>query len=115
MEVEELKEKLEQKLNQELQIFKEKLRNSDPDIIMDKAYELVSKEEIVYIITEKNYTKSELMGLLKTNGILNHCYDEWLKSDENYSEALDYSVNRRINSILDNIKKKEIQKNRDAR
>ena len=76
METKELKEKLEQKLNQELQTFKENLRNNNPDIIMDKAYELVSKEEIIYIITEKDYSKSELTGLLKANGILNHCYDE---------------------------------------
>ena len=113
MEIEELREKLEEKVNKELQDFKENLVDSKPSAIIDKAYELVSKEEMTYKIMERDYTNAEIKALLKTNNILDQCYYEWLKSDGNFSEALEYTVDEKVNSILEESRRKN--RNRDSR
>lgn len=115
MELEELKEKFEEKINNELNEFKENLLQCEPKMIMDRAYELVSKEEMTYKITEKEYTKTEIKALLKRDGILDECYDEWLKSDGNFNEILEYAVDTRIDLILQDFKEKNRQKNKDSR
>lgn len=110
-----LKRNFEEKVNKELKKFKENLLQYNPKIIIDKAYELVSKEEMVYKITDRYYTTSELKYLLKTEGILDECYDEWLKSDGNFNEVLEYAVDNRIKLILDDFEDRNKQKIRESR
>lgn len=61
---------------------------------------------MVYKIKDKDYTVSDLKALLKTDGILQECYDEWLKSDGNFNEVLEYAVDERIDLIIDDYKEK---------
>ena len=70
---------------------------------------------MIYKIIDKDYTTSELKALLKTKGILNECYDEWLKSDGNFNEVLEYAVDSRIDLILDDFKEKNKEKTRESR
>lgn len=110
-----LKRKFEEKVNKELEDFKENLLQYDPKIIIDRAYELVSKQEMVYKIIDRDYTTSELKYLLKTNGILDECYDEWLESDGNFNEILEYAVDDRMELILNDFKEKNKEKTRESR
>ena len=107
-----LKRELEEKISKELKDFKENLMQCEPKTIMDRAYELVTKEEMTYKITEKDYSISELKTLLGTDGILDECYDEWLDSDSNFNEVLEYAVNSRIESILEENNKGRIEESR---
>lgn len=114
-ENQELKQRFEAKVNREFKEFVEELKQNEPEVIVNTAYELVSKEEMIYKITEKDYTTSELKALLKTDGILDECYDEWLKSDGNFNEILEYAVDKRIEIILDDYEQKSNQKHRESR
>ena len=110
-----MKRKFEEKINKEFRKFVDSLKQCDPEIIINNAYELVSKQEMIYKIIDKDYTTSELKALLKTKGILNECYDEWLKSDGNFNEVLEYAVDSRIDLILDDFKEKNKEKTRESR
>lgn len=108
---EELKKRLDEKVDKEFNNFIAELINCRPQVILERAYEKVAKEEMVYLIKNKEYTITEIKALLKDNCILDECYDEWLKSDGNFNELLDFAVEERITSIVDefkeNIKRKE--------
>lgn len=110
-----LKRKFEEKINKEFRKFVDSLKQYDPEIIVNNAYELVSKQEMIYKIIDKDYTTSELKALLKTKGILNECYDEWLKSDGNFNEVLEYAVDNRIELILDDFEEKNKEKTGESR
>ena len=104
--LEELKQKFDDKIDNEYEEFIEELKQCSPQVILERAYEKVSKEEMVYKIQDKDYTVSDLKALLKTDGILQECYDEWLKSDGNFNEVLEYAVDERIDLIIDDYKER---------
>lgn len=110
MTLEDLKEQLGQKIENEFQEFIEDLKQCEPQVIIDRAYEKVSKEEMIYKIKDKEYSKSDLKALLKADEILQECYDEWLKSDGNFNEVLEYAVDERIDLIIDDFKDRENKK-----
>ena len=104
--LEELKQKFDDKIDKEYEEFIEELKQCPKEVILERAYEKVSKEEMVYRIQDKDYTVSDLKALLKTDGILQECYDEWLKSDGNFNEVLEYAVDERIDLIIDDYKER---------
>ena len=107
---EELKKKFNEKIDKEFNDFISELRRCSSQVIIERAYEKVSKEEMIYKIKDKDYTITELKALLKKDNILEECYDEWLKADGNFNEFFDYAVEKRIAIIVDNYKE-NIRKN----
>ena len=110
-----LKDQLDKKIDKEFNDFIQELKRCKPEVILERAYEKVSKEEMIYKIKDRDYSLGELKALLKTDGILDECYDEWLKSDGNFNEVLEYAVDKRIELIKDDYKdnlKKNKSKNR---
>lgn len=105
--LEELKQKFDKKIDNEYKEFIKELKQCSPDIIIERAYEKVSKEEMIYKIKEKNYTVSDLKALLKSDDLLDECYDEWLKSDGNFNELLEYPVEERIDLIIDDYRERK--------
>ena len=95
MENEELKNKLIEKLEREVNEFKDTLRGLSADEIMDNSYKLTCIIE------------------MKREDILEECYDDWLSCDGNLREALEFSIDDTIDLIRDNEVKKE--RNKDAR
>ena len=110
-----LKEKLEQKIDDEFEELKEDLKKCKPEVIIERAYEIVSKEEMTYVIKAKNYSIQELKALLKTDGILEECYDEWLKTDANFNELLEYAVDKRTEIITNDFIKEKAKKSKESR
>ena len=102
----ELKEKLDNKIDKEYENLLADLRNSTPQVIIERAYEKVSKEEMIYRIKEKDYTINELKILLKQDNLLQECYDEWLDSDGGFNQVLEDSVDERIEFIIEESEKK---------
>ena len=114
MENEELKNKLIEKLEREVNEFKDTLRGLSADEIMDNSYKLTCIIEMKdYLIYNKELSKFELKTLLKREDILEECYDDWLSCDGNLREALEFSIDDTIDLIRDNEVKKE--RNKDAR
>ena len=65
--LEELKQKFDDKIDKEYEEFIEELKQCPKQVILERAYEKVSKEEMVYKIQDKDYTVSDLKALLKTD------------------------------------------------
>ena len=64
-EMNELKEKLMNKLEKEMFDFKENLKEKTPEEIMQNAYELTLKQEIIdYYNFDVGYSKEELEALI---------------------------------------------------
>ena len=101
--------------NIEYKEFIKDLEQCSPKIIIDRAYEKVCKEEMIYKLKDKDYSISELKTLLKTDEILQECYDEWLKSDGNFNEMLEYAVDNRIDLILEESTEQKKQRNKESR
>ena len=108
-----LKQKFEQKIDNEYKEFIENLKQCTPEVIIDRAYEKVSKQEMIYKIKDRDYSNSELRALLKTDGILQECYDEWLKSDGNFTDVLEYAVEERIDLIIEDFERQKHKKDKE--
>ena len=108
-----LKQKLDDKIDKEFSDFIENLKKCSPETIIDRAYEKVSKEEMTYKIKDKDYSISDLKALLKTDGILQECYDEWLKSDGHFTDVLEYAVEERIDLIIEDFERQKHKKDRE--
>lgn len=113
VEKETLREKFEQKIDNEYKEFIEDLKQCTPEGIIDRAYEKVSKQEMIYKIKDRDYSISELKALLKTDEILQECYDEWLKSDGNFTDVLEYAVEERIDLIIEDFERQKHKKDRE--
>ena len=114
-ETQNLKEKFDEKIEEEFREFIIDLKERGVEVVATSAYEIVTKEEMIDNIKERDYKNEELKILLKTDGILDECYDEWLKTNSNYNELLEYPVDKRLNIILDNYKEKTKAKDRESR
>ena len=99
-------DELLKKLEHELNEFKEYVKENGIDFAIDKAYELTVKQEIIdCLIYDNSFSKEQVNSLLKCDNILEECYDEWLKSDGNLREKLNFVVDDRINYIIDDYSK----------
>lgn len=114
-EIEKLAYKLSEKLVKEYNEFIEKLVSLEPEEIIQKSYEKICKEEFVYSFEKQNLSITEYKALLKKDGILQECYDEWMKSDGNFNEMLEYSVERAVENITNDFKENLKQKNKESR
>lgn len=109
-------DKLLKKLEQELKDYKQYVKEQGVDFAIDKAYELTVKQEVIDCIAYDNeLSKEQIKSLLKFDNILDDCYDEWIKTDGNLREHLNYSVDKSINHITDDYRKDKIKTNKDAR
>ena len=115
MNLEELKDKFIKKIIDEYDSFVKELKEQDPEVIIDRAYEHVCKQEMVYIYENKDLSEQELKALLKCPNVLSDCYDEWLKTDANFNELLEYALDNSTEHIVDDYKKELKSKNRDSR
>ena len=76
------------------------------DFAIDKAYELTIKQEIIdSIIYDRTLSEKEIEILLKCDNVLDQCYDEWLKSDGNIRDTLNFVVDERVDFIIDDYSK----------
>lgn len=110
----ELKNKLFEKVEQELKNFKEGLKLKSPKEIIDNSYKLVCMMETKdYLLYDREYSNFELRTLLKSSNLLEECYDDWLSCDGHFREALEYSIDDTIDIMRDTEIKKE--RNKDVR
>ena len=104
------KDKLLEKLEQELKDYKSYVREQGVDFAIDKAYEVID-----CLMYDNELSKDQIKALLKFDNVLDDCYDEWLKTDGNLREHLNFSVDKSVNHITDDYKKDKIKANKEAR
>ena len=105
-----MKDKLQNKIEKEYKDFIEELKTHSPKEIIDRAYEKVCKEEMMYTFSKLDLQPKEYKALLKFSNILDDCYDEWLKSDGNFNEMLEYAVENSVEHIVADYKRAEKKK-----
>ena len=103
----ELEQKLEEKIDNEYEKLVEELKQSTPEQIIERAYELVIKEEMTYKFKCRWYEIETLQTLLNTDEILQHFYDKWLKSDGGIDEVLEDTVSDEINFLVEKCSKEK--------
>ena len=109
-------DKLIEKLEQELKEYKSFVKEKGVDFAIDKAYELTVKQEVIdWIAYDNELSKEQIKALLKCDNVLEDCYDEWLKTDGNLREHLNYSVDKSVEHITDDYRKDKIKANKEAR
>ena len=97
-----LKDELMKKLENEYSEFKEQFMSLSPKEAVDNVYELVVKQEILDSFNyDMSYDKEKLQALLKQDNLLSQAYDEWLSTDGNLREALQYSVDNVVEMAVE--------------
>ena len=70
---------------------------------------------MLYVFEKNDLSVNECKSLLKYSNILDDCYSEWLKSDGNFNEMLEYAVENSIEHITEDFKREQKNKNKDSR
>lgn len=110
-----LKMDLNEKVEQEYANFKKKLEQKSPKEIIEKAYELVVKEQIKDELKEKNLVEDELKALIKEKDLLSECYEDWGNSDGRLGDVISYTIDNTIELIEQEYKKENKQKIKESR
>ena len=112
---EELKQKLIEKLDKELQEYKGYLRQKSPNEIIESAYQLTVKTLIIGEMSEKNLDYYELKALIKQKDLLAEFYEDWRNSDGRLGENISYEMDNSIKIIVDRALTEKVKNNRDIR
>ena len=112
---EELKQKLIEKLDKELQEYKGYLRQKSPNEIIESAYQLTVKTLIIGEMSEKNLDYYELKALIKQKDLLSEFYEDWRNSDGRLGENISYEMDNSIKIIVDRALTEKVKNNRDIR
>ena len=112
---EELKEKLIEKLEKELQDYKGFLRQKSPDEIIESAYQVTVKTLIIGEMSEKNLDYYELKALIKQKDLLAEFYEDWRNSDGRLGENISYEMDNSIKIIVDRAVAEKVKNNRESR
>ena len=110
-----LKQRVQEKITNEYNDFIVELKKERPEVIIERAYEKVCKEEMLYVFEKNDLSVNECKSLLKCSNILDDCSSEWLKSDGDFNEMLEYAVENSIEHITEDFKREQKQKNKDSR
>lgn len=79
---------LEKKLEKEFNAFREKLKTKSPEEIIDKAYELIVKEEIKEELKNMKLHDQEKVVMLDQSNLLTEFYHDWLDTDVPLGDVL---------------------------
>ena len=103
------------KMKKELDAFKADLMTKPPKDILDAAYELTIKEDLLCIFeTEDRFTDKECRALLKCKAPLDYLYQEWMDTDVTYMDVLRDSVQNAVDKQVETFAK-TVRSSRDSR
>lgn len=115
MELEELKEKLFEKVEKELEDFKQELQQKTPDEIIENAYRLTAMEGIIGELKEMSFDNDELKALLKEKDLLSEFYEDFRNSDGKLCENVQYTIPDTVDVITQNYEKNRQERLKDSR
>ena len=98
---------LQTNLEREFNHFKKGLYKLPKKKIIDKAYELTSKEEIKDILINMDLHDAEKEMLFLQNDILNEFYHDWLDCDVPLGDSMQYCVEESIATLTKYMGKKK--------
>lgn len=106
MNLEQAKETLVNKIEQEFNVYKQKIiSNLSKEEIISKAFEISMKDEIRYLISAFTLEKKEVQALLKTDNILDTLYTKSAEGKTNPLETFQDLVREDISNIAEEFEK----------
>lgn len=91
------------KLDHELKELYENLVEKGKEEILNSAYEITVKEQIVDILKDMNLHEVEKEVLFLRDDLLAELYQDWLHYDATLKEPITDSVDKSISTILRNL------------
>ena len=106
MNLEQAKETLVDKIEQEFNVYKQQiLSNLSKEEIISKAFEISMKDEIRYLISAFTLEKKEVQALLKTDNVLDALYKKSAEGKINPLETFQDLVREDISNIAEEFEK----------
>ena len=106
MNLEQAKETLVDKMEQEFYVYKQQIiSNLSKEEIISKAFEISMKDEIRYLISAFTLEKKEVQALLKTDNILDTLYTKSAEGKTNPLETFQDLVKEDISNIAEEFEK----------
>lgn len=106
MNLEQAKETLVDKIEQEFNVYKQQIiSNLSKEEIISKAFEISMKDEIRYLISAFTLEKKEVQALLKTDNILDTLYTKSAEGKANPLETFQDLVKEDISNIAEEFEK----------
>ena len=106
MNLEQAKETLVDKIEQEFNVYKQQIiSNLSKEEIISKAFEISMKDEIRYLISAFTLEKKEVQALLKTDNILDTLYTKSAEGKTNPLETFQDLVKEDISNMAEEFEK----------
>ena len=97
--MEKIKQKLYEKMEDELKNYEQELLKMQPKEIIENAYQYTVKSEFISQIKEKNLDEDEIKSLLREKDLLSQFYEDWRNADAQLGEILSYKMDDTIETI----------------
>ncbi len=110
----ELNTLLYHKLLKEQELFKEKLRNSSALEVMENAYELVIREDILLHLEENDLSGAQARALLKSERPLSDLFNAWENRESKHMEEIGETVEAHADKLISE-ERARAKANREAR
>jgi len=109
-----IRNQLYEKLEQEFKEYIDDMKNNEPEVIVNSAYEIVFKEEIITMFypESERFDIEEIKALNKTKEPLNEMYEAWMDSDVGINSILEDSIEDRLDELVKEQKEKKKDKER---
>lgn len=106
-----IRKKLYEKMQKEYNDFIEEMKNNEPQFIVNNAYQIVIKEELVAMFypESEQYDIDEIKALNKTKNPLEELYQGWMDSDTGIHSVLEDNVS----DTIEEIQKEQREKKKD--
>ncbi len=95
------------KMKAELDKFIAELKTKSPEQIIELAYELTIKEDLLSIFENTDFSQEEAKALYSQKYPLDSLYQEWLSNDLTYMDQLRETVDDKIKSAVKEMKDKQ--------
>lgn len=106
MNLEQAKETLVDKIEQEFNVYKQQIiSNLSKEEIISKAFEISMKDEIRYLISSFTLEKKEVQALLKTDNVLDILYKKSAEGKTNPLETFQDLVKEDISNMAEEFEK----------
>ena len=100
MTLEQLNTALYEKMYAEQQEFVESLKNSTPEIIIQNAYELVIREDILLSLEENDLDAKQCKALLREKHPLNKLFLAWEKHEGDHMNEIRNCIENKANELI---------------
>ncbi len=100
-------ELLYEKVQAEYDAFIEELKRMTPEQVIERAYEKVTKENMVMVIQENDLEPSEAKALFREKYPLDRMYQEWIDTDVSEMQMLKDSIDDTAKKAVKEMKDKQ--------